>query len=72
MSRNVRIKIKKIIITPHNESLGRLCSNQRCPVHPVFHFNDGTLPDQNRLYETSHLHFDKMVYSSMIQENFFV
>ena len=27
MSRNVRIKIKKIIIiTPHNESLGRLCS----------------------------------------------
>ena len=25
MSRNVRTKIKKIIITPHNESLGRLC-----------------------------------------------
>ena len=27
MSRNVHIKIKKIIITPHKESLGRLCHN---------------------------------------------
>ena len=33
MSRNVRIKIKKIIITPHNESLGRLCPHK--PVSPA-------------------------------------
>ena len=25
----------------------------------LFHYNDGTLTDQNRLYETSYLHFDE-------------
>ena len=28
MSRNVHIKIKKIIRTPHKESLGRLCASR--------------------------------------------
>ena len=39
MSRNIRIKIKIIIITPHNESLGRLWrhdSTKSPPWHSIF------------------------------------
>ena len=75
MSRNVRIKIKKKIITRHNESLGRLCSDvsrktsniTRSPIQFLRTVNKGNWPSRVSKPENLSMNLYALVNSSKIQ-----